>query len=160
MSRFENVVTEMLMNNVDRWYAGYRNVCVDYAQQVGIRYNNGGHGIVDLAVHIFRPDKRTDGNWYYFEIKSSIADLNSGKGMNLFGMYNYLVYPRSLISSLPGVLTYDLIDRKLKSIGCEHVGIIGVISDNDFVVERRARRYKGSGIPGNIKSYKHENRRI
>ena len=159
ISSFENVVTEMIINNIDKWYTGYKDVCIEYAQQVGTRYKNGGHGIVDLVVHIFRPYKQANGNRYFFEVKSSIGDLNTGKGLNLYGMYNYVVYPKSLITSLPGVLTYDIIDKKLKSIGCEHAGIIGVISDNDFIVEKKARRYNGDGMPNGIKAHKYKNGR-
>lgn len=161
-NRYEDAVVEMLLNNPFKWYTGYKNVCFEFVRQKGINYKNGGHGVVDLYVHVRRPQIQYfgTGNDYYFEIKSGVSDLNSGKGLNLYGMYNYLVYPRSMITTLPGVLTYDIVERKLKEIGCEHAGIIGVLSDNDFVVERIARRYNGDGIPQTIKPYIHKNRRV
>lgn len=160
VSKFEDTVVDMLINNIDKWYTGYKDVCVQYSRQVGIRYRNGGHGVVDLAVHIFIPNRPGAGNHYNFEIKSCLGDLNSGNGMNLYGMYNYLVYPHSLITTLPGILTYDMVERKLNAIGCDHAGIIGVISDKDFVVERRARRYNGNGAPKDIKAHEYKNGRV
>ncbi len=158
ISEFENAVAKMIIENPDKWYTGYKDVCIEYAQQVGYRYKNGGHGIVDLVVHIFRPYKPNAGNRYNFEIKSCESDLNSGRGLNLYAMYNYLVYPRSSITTLPGVLTYDKIEKKLKDINCEHAGIICVVSDSDFIVERPARRYNGDGMPHSIKAHKYKNR--
>ena len=105
ISSFERTVTEMLVKDFEKWYGAFKNVRVEYRQQVGCRYKNGGHGIVDLVVHIFMPRKPESGSWYNFEIKSNISDLNTGRGMNLYAMYNYVVYPRSMIKSLPGVLT-------------------------------------------------------
>jgi len=156
ISIFENAVTQMIVNNVDKWYDGYKNVCVDYVQQAACRYKNGGHGVVDLVVHIYLPNKPCAGNQYNFEIKSSSGDLNSGNGLNLYGMYNYLVYPRSPITTLPGAITREMVEQKLASVGCDHVGIIAIVSDDDFVVERKARRYSGDGMPNKVKAHKHK----
>lgn len=156
MSKFEDAVTKMLIENTDKWYNGYKNVNIDYEQQSVCRYKNGGHGIVDLRIWIYRGWMKHAGNAYNFEIKSSPGDLNSGNGLNLYGMYNYLVYPRIAISILPGIITYDMVEKKLNDIGCDHAGIIGIISDDDFVVERKARRYSGDGMPSAIKPYKYK----
>lgn len=158
MSKFETMVSEMLINNIDRWYDGYKKVCISYGEQTTCRYKNGGHGVVDFSVRIFIPFKKNNGITYHFEIKSSESDLNSGRGLNLFATYNYLVYPKSMITTLPRVLTYEKVDKKLKQEGCEHAGIIGVISDNDFVIERMAKRYNGDGIPSGIKAHKFNHR--
>lgn len=156
VSEYEYTVINMLLNNLDKWYEGYKGVHVEFFQQAACRYKNGGHGIVDLSVHIYSPKKKNGGNWYNFEIKSGESDLNSGRGLNLYSMYNYLVYPKSLITTLPGILTYDKVDKKLKSIDAEHAGIIGVISDNEFIVERKARRYNGEGMPKDIKPHRYK----
>lgn len=160
VSEFENKVVQMLKNNVDKWYTGYKGVYLDFRQQAVCRYENGGHGVVDLAVNAFMPGKPYAGNWYNFEIKSSKSDLNSGRGLNLYTMYNYIVYPHILITTLPGIITLDAVERKLKEINCEHAGIIAVISDNDFEVIRRAKRYHGNGMPKTIKAYEYKTGRI
>lgn len=160
ISEFEKVVAQMIMEKSDKWYDGYKNVYMQYNQQVGCHYKNGGHGIIDLVVHVYNPKKIAGGSFYNFEIKSCLSDLNSGRGLNLFGMYNYLVYPRIAITKLPGIITLDIVENKLKEIGCEHAGIIGVINDNDFIVERKAKRYYGDGMPSTVKAYKYKNSRF
>lgn len=153
MSIYEDAVVKMLLENVDKWYTGYKNVNIEYTTQAVCRYKNGGHGRADLKVMIYRGYAIQAGNVYNFEIKSCAGDLNSGRGLNLYGMYNYLVYPRIAITTLPGIITYDMAEKKLHDIGCDHAGIIGIISDNDFIVERKARRYSGSGMPCEIKPH-------
>ena len=160
VSEFENTVLQMIIQKAENWYDGYKDVYIDYSQQVGYHYKNGGHGVVDIVVHIYCPRKRYGGSYYNFEIKSCASDLNSGRGLNLFGMYNYLVYPKSQITTLPGIITFDMIEKKLKEIGCEHAGIIAVISDDDFIVERKARRYYGDEVPKSIKGHKFKNCRF
>ena len=150
----------MLMRKRDEWYNGYQGVRFEFTQQATCRYRNGGHGRVDLAANVFMPTKITGGNRYHFEIKSCKSDLDTDRGLNLFATYNYLVYPKLPITTLPGIITYEMVEQKLKDIGCEHAGIIAVISDDDFIVERKARRYNGDGAPPAIKAYQHKNCRI
>lgn len=154
--KFEECAVRLLTEKPFVWYNGYKDVRFSFRQQATCRYLNGGHGRVDLAAHVYAPTKQSGGSFYNFEIKSCKADMDTNKGFNLFSMYNYLVYPRCQITSIPGAITFDMVAQKLVDIGCEHVGIIAVISDNEFVVERKARRYYGNGMPPVIKSHRHK----
>lgn len=160
ISSFENTVAGLLIKNIDKWYTGYKDVNIEYCQQSVFRYKNGGHGIVDLCITIYRGYMKHAGKRYNFEIKSCPRDLNSGNGMNLYGMYNYLVYPKIQITTLPGIITYEMVEKKLSDIGCDHAGIIGIINDNEIVVERKAIKYSGEGMPNEIKAHMYKNARI
>lgn len=152
-SSFEDTAVKLLMENPLEWYSGYTAVVFELKRQATCRYKNGGHGRVDLSAHVYRPSKMAGGSYYNFEIKSCKSDMETDNGLNLFNMYNYFVYPRVPITMLPGTITYDMAVQKLKDIGCEHAGIIAVTSDDSFVIERKAKRYKGDGIPPAIKAY-------
>lgn len=152
-SYYEGWVVHLLMAKKDVWYSGYKDVRFDFNSQATCRYKNGGHGRCDLVVHAYMPEKPQSGSYYNFEIKSGKRDLFSDKGLNLFSMYNYLVYPHSQITILPDALTYEIVEQRLKEIGGDHVGIIALVSDTDIVIERQAHRYYGDGMPPDIKGH-------
>lgn len=153
-SLFEMDVAHILMKPPIKWYDGYKDVRWAVTYQATCRYKNGGHGRCDFMAHIFMPSKPFDGSYFNFEIKSGKNDLYSNKGLNLFGMYNYIVYPRYALESMPGAITYDIVAKKLKEIGGDHVGIICIVNPNEYIVERKAKRYYGDGMPPEIKAYK------
>ena len=155
-SWYEMDVAHILMMPPLKWYDGYKDVRCTFTYQATCKYKNGGHGRCDLVAHICMQSKPYGGSYYNFEIKSGKNDLYSNKGLNLFGMYNYIVYPRYAVASMPGALTYDIVSKRLTDIGCEHVGIICIVSDNDYIVERKAKRYYGDGMPPDIKAYKYK----
>ena len=157
-SFYEMDVAHILMTQPMKWYDGYKDVRIKFEYQATCRYKNGGHGRVDLSAHVYMPGKGHGGSWYNFEIKSSKSDLYSNKGLNLFNMYNYMVYPRSVLPSMPGAITYEMIEQRLKEIGCEHAGIICIINDHDYIVERKAKRYYGDGMPPEVKEHNFGNR--
>lgn len=152
-SLFEDTAIRLLTENPFGWYSGYPDVRFEFRPQATCKYKNGGHGRVDLLAHVYMPKKRIGGSYYNFEIKSSKSDMDTDNGLNLFGMYNFFVYPRVPITTLPGIITYDMAVEKLKDIGCDHAGIIAITSDNSYEVERKARRYNGDGIPPAIKAH-------
>lgn len=152
-SWFEMDVAHILMRQPIKWYDGYKNVRIEYDYQVTCRYKNGGHGRVDFMAHIYMPSKPYEGSYFNFEFKSSKNDLYSNKGLNLFGMYNYIVYPKSALESVPGSITYNMVEQRLKHIKCDHVGIICIINDHDYIVERKAKRYYGSDMPPEVKAH-------
>lgn len=156
-SKFEDAAIQMLIDNPFGWYSGYSKVSFTFGREGRCLYKNGGRGRVDLFAHVRIPGKFGGGSNYQFEIKSCKGDLYSGNGLNLFGMYNYLVYPKTSITSLPGSITYEMVVDRLKEIDCEHAGIIAIISDEEFIVERKAKRYYGDGMPPDIKPYTYKN---
>lgn len=155
-SLYEMDVAHILMRQPLKWYDGYKDVQFAFDIQSTCRYKNGGHGRVDMSAHVYLPGKKAGGSFFNFEIKSGRRDLYSNKGLNLYGMYNYIVYPRYPLSSIPGAIDYEIVSQRLEEIGCQHVGIICIINDHDYIVERKAKRYYGDGMPPEIKSYRHK----
>lgn len=46
------------------------------------------------------------GDFYCYEVKSSIEDFNSGHGLNFIGDYNYLVMPEEVYVAVSNKIPY------------------------------------------------------
>lgn len=97
-----------------------------WAKEVTFDYGTLNHVRVDYMQ--FKPVNNTvsgieKGDFYCYEIKSSIEDFNSKNGHNLIGDYNYYVMPTEVFekvkSEIPyrvGVYTYNGYENTLMSV--------------------------------------------
>ena len=91
------------------------------------RFVTNNEEIIDYMTY------NTNGEIRCYEIKSSLADLNSGSHVSFVGHYNYFVMPRKLWLEL---LDKDLVTRYF----FEGVGLYLLDDDGSFYLERKAKK--------------------
>lgn len=68
------------------------------------------------------------GNFYCYEVKSSIEDFHSGHGLNFVGDYNYLVVPEDV---------YETVQKEIP----HYVGVYVPDGSTDLKCIKKAKRY-------------------
>ena len=97
MSRSE--ITKQLSRSLERYINPNGDTRIYWAREVTFDYATGHAIRVDYMR--FKPANNTvsgieKGDFYCYEVKSSVEDFRSGHGLNFIGDYNYLVMPEEV----------------------------------------------------------------
>ena len=85
------------------------DIRIYWAKEVTLDYGTGHAVRVDYMK--FEPANNTvsgieKGDFYCYEVKSSIEDFHSGHGLNFVGDYNYLVMPEEVYETAKKEIPY------------------------------------------------------
>ena len=119
-------ITEELSGLLESHIDPKRDTRVYWAKEVTFDYATGHAVRVDYM--LFKPVNNTvsgieKGDFWCYEVKSSVEDFRSGHGLNFIGDYNYIVMPEKVyetvaleISMIPHTLfPYTTLFRSQKS---------------------------------------------
>ena len=94
-------ITAALSTALEKKINPYNDPRIYWAKEVTFDYSTDHATRVDYMR--FKPVNNSvsgieKGDFYCYEIKSSVEDFHSGHGLNFFGDYNYLVMPEKVIA--------------------------------------------------------------
>lgn len=92
-------ITKKLSNALERYINPHGDTRIYWAREVTFDYATSHAIRVDYMR--FKPRNNTvsgieKGDFYCYEVKSSVEDFHSGHGLNFIGDYNYLVMPEEV----------------------------------------------------------------
>lgn len=92
-------ITKKLSNSLERYINPHGDTRIYWAREVTFDYATSHAVRVDYMR--FKPVNNTvsgieKGDFYCYEVKSSVEDFHSGHGLNFIGDYNYLVMPEEV----------------------------------------------------------------
>lgn len=96
-------ITKMLSLALEKYIDPYNDPRIYWAREVTFDYATSNTVRVDYMR--FKPVNNTvsgieKGDFYCYEIKSSLEDFCSGHGLNFLGDYNYLVMPEEVYADV------------------------------------------------------------
>ena len=96
-------ITQSLSDMLERYINPKHDTRIYWARDVTFDYSTANAIRVDYMR--FKPVNNTvsgieKGDFYCYEIKSSVEDFHSGHGLNFIGDYNYLVMPHEVYLKL------------------------------------------------------------
>jgi len=96
-------ITMMLSISTEMYINPHGDPRIYWAKEVTFDYATSNAVRVDYMK--FKPVNNTvsgieKGDFYCYEVKSSIEDFNSGHGLNFIGDYNYLVMPEEVYTAV------------------------------------------------------------
>ena len=105
------LVTKELTDAVESLLNPYHDTRIYIAKEVTFDYRTEQACIVDLMR--FKPINNTisgieKGDFYCYEVKSSIEDFHSKNGHNFIGDYNYYVMPKDVYDKVKGEIPYEV----------------------------------------------------
>ena len=123
-------ITEELSGLLESHIDPKRDTRVYWAKEVTFDYATGHAVRVDYM--LFKPVNNTvsgieKGDFWCYEVKSSVEDFRSGHGLNFIGDYNYIVMPEKV---------YETVALEIP----HHVGIY-VPVNNDLTCIKKAKRH-------------------
>ena len=103
------VITKKLSMSLEKYINPKNDTRMYMAKEVTFDYATGHAIRVDYMK--FKPVNNTvsgieKGDFYCYEVKSSIEDFNSGHGLNFIGDYNYLVMPEEVYVAVSNKIPY------------------------------------------------------
>lgn len=107
MSRPE--ITKKLSISLEKYLNPKNDTRIYIAKEVTFDYGTSHAIRVDYMR--FKPANNSvsgieKGDFYCYEVKSSVEDFNSGHGLNFIGDYNYLVMPKDVYESVQDKIPY------------------------------------------------------
>ena len=102
-------ITKKLSMSLEKYINPKNDTRIYMAKEVTFDYATGHAIRVDYMK--FKPvnntvKKKKKGDFYCYEVKSSIEDFNSGHGLNFIGDYNYLVMPEEVYVAVSNKIPY------------------------------------------------------
>ena len=102
-------ITKKLSMSLEKYINPKNDTRIYMAKEVTFDYATGHAISVDYMK--FKPVNNTvsgieKGDFYCYEVKSSIEDFNSGHGLNFIGDYNYLVMPEEVYVAVSNKIPY------------------------------------------------------
>ena len=96
-------ITAALSAALEKKINPYNDPRIYWAKEVTLDYSTNHAARVDYMR--FKPVNNSvsgieKGDFYCYEIKSSVEDFHSGHGLNFFGDYNYLVMPEKVYATV------------------------------------------------------------
>ena len=109
MNRSE--VTAELSRLTEEYIVPHRDPRIYWAREVTFFYATTHHIRVDYM--LFKPLNNTvsgieKGDFYCYEIKSSVADFESKNGHNFIGDYNYYIMPQEVFEQVKDKIPYHV----------------------------------------------------
>ena len=104
-------ITKILSLSLEKYINPHNDPRIYYAREVTFDY------ATDHAVRVdymqFKPVNNTvsgieKGDFYCYEVKSSVEDFRSGHGLNFIGDYNYLVMPVEVYEKVKREIPLDI----------------------------------------------------
>ena len=102
-------ITKKLSNSLERYINPHGDPRIYWAREVTFDYASSHAIRVDYMR--FKPVNNTvsgieTGDFYCYEVKSSVEDFHSGHGLNFIGDYNYLVMPEEVYGAVSNEIPY------------------------------------------------------
>ena len=102
-------ITKKLSNSLERYINPHGDPRIYWAREVTFDYASSHAIRVDYMR--FKPVNNTvsgieKGDFYCYEVKSSVEDFHSGHGLNFIGDYNYLVMPEEVYVAVSNEIPY------------------------------------------------------
>lgn len=102
-------ITQVLSLSLEKHLNPYSDPRIYMAKEVTFDYSTAHAIRVDYMK--FKPVNNTvsgieKGDFYCYEIKSSVSDFNSGHGLNFIGDYNYIVLPEDVYATFSRDIPY------------------------------------------------------
>lgn len=96
-------ITDMLSMSIRKYINPHNDSRIYMAREVTFDYSTGHAIRVDFMK--FKPVNNSvsgieKGDFYCYEVKSSVEDFCSGHGLNFIGDYNYLVMPEKIYAAV------------------------------------------------------------
>lgn len=104
-------ITEMLSLSIQRHIDPHGDSRIYWAREVTFDYATSNAVRVDYMM--FKPVNNTvsgieKGDFYCYEVKSSVEDFHSKNGHNFLGDYNYYVMPEDVYDKVKGEIPYKI----------------------------------------------------
>ena len=104
-------ITAMLSELLEKYIAPNRDNRIYWAKEVTFDYGTQNQVRVDYMR--FKPRNNTvsgieSGEFYCYEVKSSVEDFHSKHGHNFIGDYNYYVMPLSVYEDVKGEIKHNI----------------------------------------------------
>ena len=124
-------ITATLSGLIEKKINPNNDTRIYWAKEVTLDYGTGHAVRVDYMK--FEPANNTvsgieKGDFYCYEVKSSIEDFHSGHGLNFVGDYNYLVMPEKVYETAKKEILY-------------YVGVYVPDGTTDLKCIKKAKRY-------------------
>lgn len=105
------VITKMLSLSVQKYLNPYNDPRIYWAREVTFDYATNNAVRVDYMK--FKPLNNTvsgieKGDFYCYEVKSSIEDFRSENGHNFLGDYNYYIMPEEVYEKVKNQIPYKV----------------------------------------------------
>lgn len=123
-------ITKNLSMALERYLNPQNDTRIYIAKEVTFDYGT------DHAIRVdymrFKPVNNTvsgieKGDFYCYEIKSSVGDFHSGHGLNFIGDYNYIVMPKEVYENVSKEIPY-------------YVGVLAPIGNYKLTMVKKAKR--------------------
>lgn len=103
--------TELLSISVQKHINPKNDTRIYWAREVSFDYSSGNATRVDFMK--FEPKNNTvsgveKGDFYCYEVKSSVEDFHSKNGHNFLGDYNYYVMPEEVFEKIKNEIPYKV----------------------------------------------------
>lgn len=104
-------ITKMLSLSTQKYISPRNDPRVYWASEVTFDYTTGNRIKVDFMQ--FKPVNNTvsgieKGDFYCYEVKSSVEDFHSKNGHNFLGDFNYYVMPKDVFGKVKDEIPYDV----------------------------------------------------
>lgn len=104
-------ITAILSLSLEKYINPVNDPRIYWAKEVAFDYSTGKAVRVDYMK--FKPVNNTvsgieKGDFYCYEVKSSVEDFHSGHGLNFIGDYNYLVMPEDVYEKVKNEIPYNV----------------------------------------------------
>ena len=103
--------TKMLSLSVEKHINPYNDTRIYWAREVTFDYSTSKGKRVDYM--LFKPKNNTPsgiekGDFYCYEVKSSVEDFHSKNGHNFLGDFNYYVMPEEVYAAVSNEVPYNV----------------------------------------------------
>lgn len=120
-------ITKNLSMALERYLNPQNDTRIYIAKEVTFDYGTNHATRVDYMR--FKPVNNTvsgieKGDFYCYEIKSSVEDFHSGHGLNFIGDYNYLVMPEEVYVAVSKEIPYYVGVIVPTSVNCTYLNLI------------------------------------
>ena len=101
-------ITEFLSKSLEKYISPKNDPRIYWAKEVTFDYATNAKRVDYMQ---FKPKNNTvsgieKGDFYCYEVKSSVEDFHSKNGHNFFGDFNYYVMPKEVYNKVKGQIPY------------------------------------------------------
>lgn len=104
-------ITKLLSLSIQKHINPHNDPRIYWAREVTFDYTTSDAGRVDYMK--FKPVNNSisgieKGDFYCYEVKSSVEDFHSKNGHNFFGDYNYYIMPEEVFAKVEKEISYNV----------------------------------------------------